>query len=350
MYAKIPFSENELKIVGTTPAMYGRPDISVRNTPVSPRQNTIALFYEKHPFWIQGPSDTKMFMPDIYSLNLGRGVRADCTDAFGVRWQYVPSAGGSIVAPGEPLLKDANDWEKVIKFPDLDSWDWEAAAEENKIDAKYSCQATFYNGFWFERLISFMDFAPAAMALIDEDQTDALKALFQATTDFGCKVVDKFCEYWPLIDGFNVHDDWGSQKAPFFSNEVAYELFVPYMKQFTDHIHSLGRYATIHSCGHNEERIQCYIDAGFDEWRPQPMNNMHKLYEEFGDKIIISINPDIHDSENMTEEQLRQAARDFVDEYCKPGKPSIFSYSASALPDAFFEELYAYSRKKLLEQ
>ena len=70
---------------------------------------------------------------------------------------------------------------------------------------------------------------PAAMALIDEEQTDAIKELFQATTDMACKLVDIFCENYPFLDFFNVHDDWGAQKAPFFSMDVSYELFVPYM-------------------------------------------------------------------------------------------------------------------------
>jgi len=38
--------------------------------------------------------------------------------------------------------------------------------------------AWLINGFWFERLISFMGFEGAAEALIDEDQTDAVKAIF----------------------------------------------------------------------------------------------------------------------------------------------------------------------------
>ena len=33
-----------------------------------------------------------------------------------------------------------------------------------------------------------MDFVPAAMALIDEEQTDALKELFNATTDLGIRL------------------------------------------------------------------------------------------------------------------------------------------------------------------
>ena len=28
-------------------------------------------------------------------------------------------------------MEDANDWEKLIKFPDVNSWDWEGAAKGN---------------------------------------------------------------------------------------------------------------------------------------------------------------------------------------------------------------------------
>ena len=127
---------------------------------------------------------------------------------------------------------------------------------------------------------------PAAMALIDEEQVDALHELFGATTELACRLVDKLCEYYPELTEINVHDDWGAQKAPFFSMDVANELFVPYMKKLTDHIHAKGRIATLHSCGHNADRIQCYIDGGFDQWSPQPMNDIEKLYELYGDKIV----------------------------------------------------------------
>jgi len=192
-----------------------------------------------------------------------------------------------------------------------------------------------------------MDFAPAAMALIDDDQKDAIKALFEATTEMAMKVVDKVIEYWPGLDGVNVHDDWGSQKAPFFSQETAYELFVPYMRALTDHIHSKGRYVTLHSCGHNFTRVQCFIDGGFDSWDPQIMNDTHGLYEQFGDKIIISVVPDFFDPETTPEDEQRRRAREYFDRFCKPGKPSYIGfYGSPALTPAFSDELYEYSRKK----
>ena len=96
----------------------------------------------------------------------------------------------------------------------------------------------------------------------------------------------------PALDLIEIHDDWGAQKAPFFSMDVAYELFVPFMKQITDHIHSKGRRTLLHSCGHTADRIQCYIDGGFDLWQPQAMNDIGYLYDTYGDKIILAVFPE----------------------------------------------------------
>jgi hypothetical protein len=67
------------------------------------------------------------------------------------------------------------------------------------------------------------------------------------------------------------------------------------MKQLTGHIHSKGRYATLHSCGHVDTRVQCFIDGGFDSWDPQVMNDIHMLYEKYGDKIVLGVYPDKFD-------------------------------------------------------
>jgi hypothetical protein len=286
-----------------------------------------------------------MHVPSLYNNMLGRGGPEGTVDAFGIEWEWVESAGGSIVRPGAPFLADANEWRDKIKMPDVGEWDWAAEAKALRPDIRVSNQFSLINGFWFERLVSFMDFAPAAVALIDDDQKDAVKDLFEATTELAIRVVDKMCEHWPSIDGFNVHDDWAAQKAPFFSEDVAYELFVPYMRALTDHIHSRGRYATLHSCGHGEDRVRCFIDAGFDGWDPQVMNDTHRLYGEVGDEIIISVVPDTYDPASTPEEEQRARARAYFDNFCKPGKPSMISfYGQPALTPAFSEELYSYSR------
>ena len=150
-----------------------------------------------------------------------------------------------------------------------------------------------------------------------------------------------------MLDGFNVHDDWGAQKAPFFSEEVAYEFFVPFMRQLTGHIHARGRYATLHSCGHTDSRVQCYIDGGFDQWDPQLMNDIHALYERWGDKIVLGVWPDQFDPETTSLEEQRERAREFVKMYTQEGKPAIFGhYGRFAQTEAFTEEVYKVSRQR----
>ena len=351
MFRKIPFVEQEMQVIGEIPGfMPGMPGTPYRNTPVTPRENMDAIFYEKKPFWIPTSMDMGMFNSMLYSKNLSRGMGADMTDVFGIEWEWVESAGGSIVHPGSPTMEDVNDWKEFIKIPDVTAWDWAGEAKENKLDPRFSAQISLVNGVWFERLISFMDFVPAAMALVDDDQKDAVKELFQATTDMACKVVDMLCENYPLLDFIQIHDDWGAQKAPFFSKEIAYELFVPYIKQFTDHVHSWGRKATLHSCGHVEDRVECFIDGGFDMWEPQTMNNIKELYEKYGDKIIFGVWPDAFDAEKLSEEEQRAEARKFVDFYSQPGKPVVISfYGVWAMTPAFSDELYRYSREKFMQ-
>ncbi|MCL2137890.1 MAG: methyltransferase, partial [Coriobacteriia bacterium] len=185
--------------------------------------------------------------------------------------------------------------------------------------------------------------------LIDDEQQDAIVDMFTAMTELGCKLIDKFCEYYPCLDGINVHDDWGSQKAPFFSEPVARKLFLPFMQEITSHIHSKGRYASLHSCGHNEDRIELFIEAGWDEWQPQDMNDTAKLYEKYGDKIIIAVSPpDL--PPDSTDADYKQAAHDYVDRFCQPGKPSLLGFSPLAMNPVFTEELYEYSRKHYAKQ
>ena len=122
MQRKIPFVDNELRIVRTIPSrLPGGPETSVRNTPVSSRENIQALYTDKHPYWLPVGADSTMITSQIYNNKLGRGSQADVTDAFGVEWEYVPVAGGSTVRPGhEPLLEDVNEWRDKIVFPNLD--------------------------------------------------------------------------------------------------------------------------------------------------------------------------------------------------------------------------------------
>lgn len=265
---------------------------------------------------------------------------------FGIEWQYVDIAGGSMVKPGRPFLKDANEWEDKLVWPDPDSWDWEGSFKAN---AEWLCNGNaimpwIMNGY-YERLISFMDFENAILALIDEDQKDAVKALFEKLTDLYIKIVDRFIDHFN-VDGFTVHDDWGSQRAPFFSPSTVMEMVVPAMRRLTDHIHERGKIADLHSCGHLELLVPAIIEAGWDSWGPQIMNDTHMLYEKYGDRLVIGVVPDPFPADASEEQQRAEAAK-FAEKFCNPDKPAHFSfYGMSALTPAYREELYRVSRIK----
>lgn len=353
----IPFSEDELEVVGHTPQPYGKPTIVEYKYPISEKEATRRLFARK-PVWAMLETEKIYFNPRIIPDNVARGFVSDALewdsltmaggpDMFGINWVYEPEVGGSMEVPGSELFDDACDWREHVVFPDVDSWDWEGAAEANKelLSTDKGIQMWLFTG-WFERLISFMGFEDAAVALIDEDQCDEVAELFMRLSDVYIDIIEH-CHKYFHADCFYIHDDWGSQKDPFFNTDVAAEIIAPAMRKLTDRIHELGMYAELHSCGHCESQIENIIAAGWDAWCPQPMNDCIGLWEKYGDRIAIAVPAFRFDKETATDEEQREYARKWVDTYCtKPGFTTWFlKYDGDLLLPAFREELYVRSRE-----
>lgn len=353
---KIPFSEKELEVLGELPPEFeGLESTKIYNTPISNKENWKLLFREKHPVWVPGDIDNTFFSPTVIPDSGARALVVEAIpfdpdsqgggpDMYGTEWVYQPQQMGSMVRPGVPRVADMNDWKEIVKRPDIDAWDWEASAKANReylsVDRYICCQ--LLSG-WFERLISLMDFAEAALALIDEDQQDAVHEFLDATSDDMCKIIDKICEYMPEVDGFVIHDDWAGQASPFFSQDTAMEMIVPHMRKVTDHIHAKGKFAELHSCGHGETRIEAIIAAGWDAWAPQPMNDVPALYEKYGNKIVLMLDPGVLPEDD--EPTQREKARAFAHRFCKPGKVAIPGGELYINLPAFVEELYIETRK-----
>ena len=348
------FDPAELKIAYEKPGFGGGPGTPVYSYPVSPKEGMKAAMARK-PLWQITHSEQQMFLPSVNPDNIARALCVEAqrhtyttdpvADMFGVEWEFVPKVGGSMVRPGQPLIEDMNDWRDFVKFPDIDQWDWEGSAKLNEkfldTDAYICCW--ILNG-WYERLISFMEFEGAAMALIDEDQQDAVKEFFSELSDFYIKMIGRYLDTFPQIDGFCIHDDWGSQRETFFAPDVAAEMIVPYMRRVNDYIHSRGRFSDFHSCGMALKQIPNMIDAGWDAWSGQPMNDTQKIYELYGDKILIGVIPSKLDPK-MSDDELRESAREYAEKFCNPEKPSILNiYSNMGMPRAFRDELYKQSR------
>ena len=217
----------------------------------------------------------------------------------------------------------------------------------------------FQTGF-YERLIAFMEFEGAIMALFDEDSQPEVHAFFDKLTDFYIDLFKHVIKYFPDVNAVFFHDDWGSQKETFFSPAIAEEMIVPYMRRVTDFLHANGIFCELHSCGNNYKQVANYIKAGWDAWAPQLMNDSYKIYDDFGDKILVATFPQNIPEDIMAlptteekgaafaklpEEEQRRIAREYADRVCVAGKPSFYNfYAAHWLTPAFREELYKQSR------
>jgi hypothetical protein len=365
------FDPKELELV-EVPGAFGRMTKSFRY-PLNKHDHGVAMFSRK-PWW-QGMQamDAQIFTPRVIPDNVARGfvfegARFDANtegggpDMFGVEWEYIKTVGGSMVRPGKPFLEDISEWREKIVWPDIEKWDWEGSAKLNNdtfLKKENFNQMWFQTGF-YERLIAFMEFEGAIMALFDEDSQEEVAAFFDKLTDFYITIFDKVIKTFPNVDAFFIHDDWGSQKETFFSPELAEKMIVPYMKRVTDFLHSKGKFCELHSCGNNYKQVENYIKAGWDAWAPQLMNDCYKIYDDFGDRILIATFPQNIPEEIMAlptdqergaafaklpEEEQRRIAREYCDRVCRPDKPSFYNfYAAHWLTPAFREEMYKQSR------
>lgn len=362
------FSKSELRVVATEEFPYGIPGPTpFYDFPVSCKE-AVKLLYQRKPPWqimINMGIEYVTFMPAVLPDNQARAMILDATtteetnlsggkDMFGVEWEYVPVAMGSMVKPGNPLIQEARELREKITWPDIESWDWEGNSAANREflasvnDRMVSM--LFFNG-WFERIISLMDFEGALMALVDEDDKEYVKEFFDKLTDTYLKIFDKLFEYFPEIGAYCVHDDWGSQQNSFFSPAIAEEMIVPYMKRVVDHLHAHGKIADLHSCGNIINQVPNMIAAGWDSWSPQEVNDTAKIYDLYGEEILIATMPQSFEPEETTEEEQRQLALDYAKEFCHKDKPSALNMYAIAsatftpmVTTAWREELYKASR------
>jgi len=355
---RIAFNPEELKSDVFYPALVsGMPGARKYNTPVPPRDNVIALYKGELPLWIPAGSDRRSMTPRIDPDNIARCFVFDAQplaeeemtggfDKHGIEWVYIPVARGSMVKPGNPLLKDANDWESVVPFPDLDAWDWAGSIAANKPALDSDDRAltiTIMTGF-FERLISLMDFDKAAVAMIDDEQKDAVKALFNRLADLYIDMLQRYKKaYDPVI--LCLHDDWGSQRSPFFSLATVREMIVPAISRVSAAAHEADMFFDIHSCGKNELLVPAYIEAGCDSWGGQSMNDKAMLHEKYGDKLIIGLEPDITFTPDTTDEEAVAAAKRFVQRFGPQMEIKPFQCSAMGATPAFSDALYEESRR-----
>jgi hypothetical protein len=358
--AKYELQEKEMQ-TGKSRVVFGC-EMTEYDEPIEPKEN-ILLSLKGEPVWLPSTFDYGYLYPRCVPDNPAKGNVSDAKlspeelggkDMFGIEWEYVPQVGGSTVRPGNPLLEDANEWKEKVKFPtkeDIDSWDWESAKKSanTMMRDKDFWEIVICTGF-YERLISFMDFEEAAVAMIDEDQQEAVKELYDKLADLYIMLIEKYLEVFgeDKIDAVCLHDDWGHQRGIFFSPDTLREMVVPYMKKVTDFIHSKGMIAECHSCGKVDALMPVYIEAGFQMLENQNILDFDTVVPEYGDRLIVHVSPDVPAPDAPEEEHIK-AARAFVDKMIAYGKPFLMDnyYSPYLFTKTFSDEVYRYSREQL---
>lgn len=288
------------------------------------RENFMRFLNDDKPMWMPHIKEFNMVNPACIPDNWARGMvsvpgmapadKLGGPDMFGVNWEYQPDDGSSMIRPGGHPVKDLDRWEEYVEIPDVDSWDWEGTARaiEDQLNDGRIIMCSFMNGF-FERLISFVGMEEALIAMIDEDSEEPVHRLFEALCPIYDKILCNMKKYYKA-DVVWFHDDWGSQRAPFFSEDTVRSMILPYLKRVTDSAHKYGIIMNFHSCGLVEELVPVMIDAGVDMWDGQSLNDKEKILRKYGDQIVCNDNPVDLPPEAGREEE-RKAVADFLSKY-----------------------------------
>lgn len=291
---------------------------------MTPRENMIAFFKGEPVEWIPvSNTDLRRFQPAFVPEYVARGFVSQQQpfdpanyggpDWFGVDWKYDPVAGGSMETGH--ILEDISEWEDVIVFPDLDAIDWEGHAKANAeyLNTDMMLGTMIFTGF-FERLLSFLGYENAAIAMIDEEQQEDVERLFDRLADFYIDYLLRMNKHFG-VEFVTLHDDWGTQRSLAFSKEIHAQMIEPRIRRVIKALHDNGIYYEQHSCGCIEPLIPTIIDTGADTWFGQMNANLDKyaLVQKYGDQFKFGVS--LAARGGYTDEEARVVLQEYLDKY-----------------------------------
>ena len=241
-------------------------------------------------------------------------------NAWGIEHSFDFLNTGPMPTPGKFLLTDITKWKDVIKAPYRYDYDFKAAAEADLAaqtwDKETQLSSMFgLGGDLFLRLVSFMGFEGALMAMLD--QPEAVAEVLDYFCDYDAWVVDNVLSYYPVdIVGFG--DDNATDINPFFSYKVFTELFLPRYKRLFAVAKEHGAIISYHNCGRCEDFMDDMVAIGTQIWNCATLKNDVKAFKERHDnKIIVEVIPRMYPDD--TEENIRKLVRETIDELAPGG-------------------------------
>lgn len=250
-------------------------------------------------------------------------------DPWGV--EYIVGEDGvqaSMPKTWDFLLEDINDWERVIKNPDLSAIDWKSEVEKDtqlykevfKVDRDQTLLLGTVSAGFFQDLMGMMGFTEGLVALYNE--TDEVKRLFEYMLEYYLQLQDYMIRYYSP-DAIYVLDDTATKLNTFMSAELFREALLPFYKAIIENAHDHGLPVQYHNCGHCEEIIPDMVEIGVNIWDPaQTVNDLDAIKKQFGNKLAIVGGWDWEPPVTwpvVDEGAVRQSVRDSIDRYAPGG-------------------------------
>ena len=305
------------------------------------KENQMAMYSHGIIDHMPAPMEGETCLFPVLGYNENPCVRSG-KDWFGCEWQYEEKAHATAPAVTKHhVLEDISDWREVVTFPDLDTWDWQRAIQVDHV-ADVDRENTMYNAViligMFERLHCLMGFENALISLMEDP--DEVADFFDAMVDFKIKLIDKIAEYY-RPDMITFHDDWGTQKGPFFSPALWRELIKPRMKKIIDHTHNKGIIFLMHSCGKYDQLIPDIVDLGVDTLQCMDIMDIGRILEIAAGRMTVQASVHTQDFEArngagiLTPEIVRETVSKEFHEWGRSGYyfPCIFA------PSNWYEEI-----------
>ena len=285
------------------------------------RDNVIQAFKHKGTLWT--PNIFTDFDIVLQStVNERYEGKETGVDEFGVSFTYVPEAESPMVTAGTELLHDITEWRQVVRFPDVDSYDWEAGAARDTAswdrENRFSVVMMF-NGP-FERLHALMGFEEALISLMIEPEEAS--DFFAAFVEYRIKLIQNIAKYYKP-DAVMVFDDYGTASAMMMSPDVWRSVIKPHIKKLIDATHECGLYYILHSCGYVKPIVPDIVDMGADAIQPmQHVNDVPELKKQFGSRITFTggyRTMETLDNPEASEEEMREEVRRVLGELAPGG-------------------------------
>jgi hypothetical protein len=288
------------------------------------------------------------YMTDILSTGgnlefFENGPLGGGTDGFGCRWLATESAlGQGVPAAGHVVLQTVEDWKKIIRFPDLDKYDWEGQAKAQLAHFDPSNQLQEY-AMWngpFLRLMHLMGFENGLCALYESPE--ACAELLDAITDYKIRVAERAVDYFQP-DAICTFDDVATELSTFMSPDKYRELVKPAHTKFNDAVRAMGVIPCTHICGKCEAIVPELVDEGSASWEIcQPENDLIGLASTLKDKLAFIGGFDMKGRfayMDLSEAELRAAVRETIDRYAPAGNYAMLGMILYSDPARFVKAM-----------